>query len=259
MSMETLQGAGNRILNLLEATLTAQLVESLLSTGIKESSIGIITFYRSQLALLRQHLRHRPSVEMHTADKFQGRDKEVVIVSLVRSNDTGNVGELLKDWRRVNVAVTRAKSKLIMVGSKKTIERGGEVLKGLVDICLQNGWLHDLPTDAADSHWFEDFGTQISDATPGRTSLASPTKSAQGSPTMKEKASPRKILGRSSGNAGRKNPLQTSPKRKVLGDGSGNAAPVKKEVKKAAKIGRMGEKALLNRRPVLQDILNEYA
>ena len=60
-------------------------------------------------------------VEMHTADRFQGRDKEIVVLSCVRSNSAHNIGELLKDWRRVNVAVTRARSKLIIIGSKQTL------------------------------------------------------------------------------------------------------------------------------------------
>ncbi|KAJ5059176.1 AAA domain-containing protein, partial [Bipolaris maydis] len=60
-------------------------------------------------------------VELHTADKFQGRDKEVVIVSCVRSNENGVVGDLLKDRRRINVALTRARSKLIILGSEKTL------------------------------------------------------------------------------------------------------------------------------------------
>ena len=73
---------------------------------------------------------------MSTVDRFQGRDKDCIIVSLVRSNEEGKVGGLLKDWRRINVAFTRAKKKLILVGSESTLRReeiwekvgnGGEV------------------------------------------------------------------------------------------------------------------------------------
>lgn len=53
-------------------------------------------------------------VEISTVDKYQGRDKEMIILSLVRSNMEGHVGKLIKDWRRINVAFTRAKSKLIV-------------------------------------------------------------------------------------------------------------------------------------------------
>jgi len=120
--------SGSRITNTLEARLVTQLTVSLLSLGVPAGEIGIIAFYRSQLALLRQslasaHTQTQSSelaapvisgqgcagVELHTADKFQGRDKEVVIVSCVRSNENGTVGDLLKDRRRVNVALTRAR------------------------------------------------------------------------------------------------------------------------------------------------------
>ena len=61
-------------------------------------------------------------MEMHTADRFQGRDKEVIILSLVRSNEAKGIGELLKDWRRINVAFTRAKTKLLVIGSRETLK-----------------------------------------------------------------------------------------------------------------------------------------
>ena len=63
-------------------------------------------------------------------DAVSGRDKECIIISFVRSNDEGNVGELLIDWRRINVALTRAKHKLIMIGSPSTLR----VLSGVVRI-----------------------------------------------------------------------------------------------------------------------------
>lgn len=65
-------------------------------------------------------------LEVSTVDRFQGRDKSCIIVSLVRSNEEGKVGGLLKDWRRINVAFTRAKKKLILVGSEWTL-RGEEI------------------------------------------------------------------------------------------------------------------------------------
>jgi DNA replication ATP-dependent helicase Dna2 len=92
---------------------------------------------------------------MHTADKFQGRDKEVVVVSCVRSNDAHNIGELLKDWRRVNVAVTRARSKLVIIGSKQTLGLSqNEVVEGLVKLLDRKGWIYDLPQHALDDHVF---------------------------------------------------------------------------------------------------------
>jgi DNA replication ATP-dependent helicase Dna2 len=99
-------------------------------------------------------------VEMHTADKFQGRDKEVVVLSCVRSNDGHNIGELLRDWRRVNVAVTRARSKLIIIGSTSTLGQSqNEVVEGLVQLMDGKGWIYDLPSNALDDHAFE-YGSQ---------------------------------------------------------------------------------------------------
>lgn len=98
---------------------------------------------------------------MHTADKFQGRDKEVVVLSLVRSNEGGNVGELLRDWRRVNVALTRARTKLLVVGSGSTM-RGNELLGAFVGLVEGRGWGYELQRGALEGHVFEEGGTQVS-------------------------------------------------------------------------------------------------
>lgn len=170
---------GSRITNPCEAVLTAQLVTTLLASGIAGSSIGVIAIYRSQLALLRQHLATAVAagLEMHTADKFQGRDKEVVVLSCVRSNAAGVVGELLKDWRRVNVAMTRARSKLLIFGSLNTLEGSGEkTLRDLVSICQEKGWVVDLPNDAVGCHG--GFEAMLSSGTVAPTS-SSPVKARE--------------------------------------------------------------------------------
>ncbi|PIB00773.1 DNA replication ATP-dependent helicase/nuclease dna2 [Cercospora beticola] len=158
---ETLSGGG-KITNLLEATLSAQLVLSFLALGVPPSDIGVITLYRSQLALMRQLYRRAgiPStVEIDSADRYQGRDKEIVILSMVRSNEYGIVGDLLKDWRRVNVALTRARSKLVILGGRKTLERN-ELLASMLGIMDERSWRMDLPDGADGLHAF-DFSTQV--------------------------------------------------------------------------------------------------
>ena len=85
----------------------------------------------------------RLNVEINTVDKYQGRDKLCVIVSLVRSNAGGHVGDLLRDWRRVNVAVTRAKRKLILLGSKKTLNHN-MLFQELLALLEQNSWIFTL-------------------------------------------------------------------------------------------------------------------
>jgi len=105
---------------------------------------------------------------MHTADRFQGRDKEVIILSLVRSNEAKSIGELLKDWRRINVAFTRAKTKLLVVGSRDTLKGNGrdrngeeEMVARFVKLMEKNDWVFDLPKTALEDHLFEDGQTQV--------------------------------------------------------------------------------------------------
>ena len=76
-----------------------------------------------QVALLQRHASKRGwnDLEISTVDRFQGRDKAVVLFTLVRSNEAGSAGRLLADWRRINVAITRAKQKLVFVGSADTL------------------------------------------------------------------------------------------------------------------------------------------
>ncbi|CRK03046.1 hypothetical protein BN1723_008824 [Verticillium longisporum] len=160
------EAKGNRIVNPGEARVVTQLVESLVAVGVAETEIGVMTHYRSQLALLKHGLRGHPSVEMHTADRFQGRDKEVVVLSLVRSNDACAIGDLLKDWRRINVAFTRAKTKLLVVGSRETLKGAGhdEMLARFISLMESKAWVYDLPADALESHVSDDAATQASTA-----------------------------------------------------------------------------------------------
>lgn len=185
------ESRGNRINNPTEANLASQLVEALIHTGVSPSSIGVISVYRSQLKILQNLLRSRPGVEMHTADKFQGRDKEVVIISLVRSNDEQNVGELLKDWRRINVAFTRAKTKLLILGSKSTL-CSDDLLKQFVELMERNSWIYNLPADAQEGHIMPVFATQTqkqmkleNGTSSGKLKVAErPAKVIQGKKTM---------------------------------------------------------------------------
>ena len=138
---------GDRTTNTVEAKFIKTTVDILRQGGIPASSIGVMSVYRSQLKLLSHLLTpDHPDIEIHTADRFQGRDKEVVIISLVRSNPENYVGELLQDWRRVNVAFTRAKSKLIIFGSRSTI-RETQPLDKFVQLVEAKGWVYQIPPD----------------------------------------------------------------------------------------------------------------
>ncbi|KAG0168654.1 Tripartite DNA replication factor [Apophysomyces sp. BC1015] len=114
--------SGNQLQNPTEANLILQTAESLLACGVREEQIAVVSVYRSQLRLISRQLAGRQDLEIATIDKYQGRDKDCVLVSLVRSNAHGNAGDLLKDWRRLNVAFTRAKCKLVVFGSVSTLE-----------------------------------------------------------------------------------------------------------------------------------------
>lgn len=109
--------------NPVEACIVSEVTNGLLERGIEGESIGVITPYNSQANLIRQAVS--TSVEIHTIDKYQGRDKDCILVSFVRSSENPRTccSSLLGDWHRINVAITRAKKKLIMVGSCRTLSR----------------------------------------------------------------------------------------------------------------------------------------
>lgn len=97
-----------------EAELVVQHTHRLIAAGVTAESIGIITPYSAQVGIIKKILQNA-AVEVSTVDGFQGREKEAILISLVRSNDEGEIG-FLRDKRRLNVAMTRAKRHLCVVG-----------------------------------------------------------------------------------------------------------------------------------------------
>ncbi len=110
--------------NFQEAKAVQAILQALLACGLKPEWIGVITPYEDQRLLLKRLLADNVyrTVEIHTVDGFQGREKEAIILSLVRANPRGEVGFLL-DARRLNVAITRAKTKLIITGDLTTLTK----------------------------------------------------------------------------------------------------------------------------------------
>ena len=106
------------------------MVDSLLEGGdISTTDIGIISPYNGQVRAIHDLLESSGGlekegkwngIEVRSVDGYQGREKEVIILSAVRSNPDGNVG-FLDDSRRLNVALTRAKRGLIVIGDPKTL------------------------------------------------------------------------------------------------------------------------------------------
>jgi ATP-dependent RNA/DNA helicase IGHMBP2 len=116
---EEVEPEGDSRYNPLEADLAARKVRSLLASGLDPASLAVISPYSAQVRQLRERIR-QPEIEIDSVDGFQGREKEAVIVSLVRSNPDGEIG-FLEDIRRMNVAMTRARRKLIVIGDSATI------------------------------------------------------------------------------------------------------------------------------------------
>ena len=91
--------------------------------------VGIISPYRAQVQYLRQLIRrreyykpYRSLISVNTVDGFQGQERDIIIISLVRSNEQGQIG-FLRDLRRMNVAITRARMKLIIIGDVETLTK----------------------------------------------------------------------------------------------------------------------------------------
>ncbi|KAJ9598826.1 hypothetical protein L9F63_026640, partial [Diploptera punctata] len=115
--------------NLFEAAVIHRVVRLLIKAGVVDSGIGIIAPYRAQVALLRKVVS-ADAVEVNTVDQYQGRDKDVIIFSCTKSvrndyteNNKSDENEILGDKRRLTVAVTRAKKKLIIIGDVITLRK----------------------------------------------------------------------------------------------------------------------------------------
>ncbi|MBS3817639.1 MAG: IGHMBP2 family helicase, partial [Candidatus Thermoplasmatota archaeon] len=102
-----------------EALLAKEISQRFLKMGLEPRDIGIITPYDDQTDLIERKIE-KEEIEVDTVDGFQGREKEVIILSLTRSNDRDNIG-FLKDLRRLNVSITRAKRKLVVLGDTETL------------------------------------------------------------------------------------------------------------------------------------------
>jgi len=102
-------------------------VRRLLARGLPASALGVITPYDAQVRCLRELLRDvcEAGLEISSVDGFQGREKDAIIVDLVRSNERSDLG-FLRDHRRMNVALTRAKCFLLVIGDSATLAGSGD-------------------------------------------------------------------------------------------------------------------------------------
>ena len=105
-----------------------KLLQELAAKNINiKTQVGIITFYAAQVDYMQREFNKLPllrDVKIHTVDSYQGNENDYIIISFVRSNQDGGIG-FLHDFRRLNVAITRARLALLMVGNAATLERQG--------------------------------------------------------------------------------------------------------------------------------------
>ncbi len=150
--LEKIKKGSSSKYNPLEAEFVVSLVEEFLKAGAKEEFIGIITPYKDHEEHIKKLLSSKfqvpgskfqvPSIEVKSVDGFQGREKEIIILSLVRANEKEQIG-FLDDLRRLNVAITRAKRKLIIVGDVKTLS-SNETYKRMIEYFNKNGILRGI-------------------------------------------------------------------------------------------------------------------
>lgn len=129
---EEISTSGTSYLNRVEAMSVEKIITRLFKDGVRPEQIGVVTPYEGQRAFILQCLSLNGttmdkkedyiSVEVESVDAFQGREKDFIILSCVRANDPQNIG-FLRDPRRMNVALTRAKYGLIILGDPRTLSR----------------------------------------------------------------------------------------------------------------------------------------
>lgn len=108
----------------------AQMLRYLLAQSVRLSSVGVITPYKGQRIFLQSYLRktlelsllQMTSLEVNSIDSFQGREKDFIILSSVRSSKTGGIG-FLNNERRLNVAITRAKFGMVVLGNATVLKQ----------------------------------------------------------------------------------------------------------------------------------------
>ncbi|KAF4696088.1 hypothetical protein FOZ60_002317 [Perkinsus olseni] len=129
--------------NSAEVAIVAKYISFLRAAGIGRDRTAVISPYNRQVRLIRDALKDSlgeiDASFVSTVDSYQGQEQEVVVLSLVRSNDAGEVG-FLKDYRRLNVAVTRAKRQLVIVGDSETIGVD-EILATLYSYAADSGFV----------------------------------------------------------------------------------------------------------------------
>ncbi|GAB9471571.1 Regulator of nonsense transcript [Globisporangium polare] len=139
LGAEEISSSGTSYLNRTEASNVEKIVTTFLKAGVLPSQIGVITPYEGQRAYVVNYMQRNGSmrsqlykdVEVASVDSFQGREKDIIILSCVRSNENQGIG-FLSDQRRLNVALTRAKYGVIVLGNPRVLAKQ-ELWNGLLN------------------------------------------------------------------------------------------------------------------------------
>ena len=130
LGQEEISSSGTSYLNRTEAANVEKIVTRFLKIGVQPSQIGVITPYEGQRSFVVQYMKLNGSagkekyekIEVASVDAFQGREKDYIILSCVRSNEHQGIG-FLNDPRRLNVALTRAKYGLVLLGNPRVLSK----------------------------------------------------------------------------------------------------------------------------------------
>jgi hypothetical protein len=142
------RGPGGALRNEAEVRVAAQVVRLLDERAPRELSMAVIAMYAEQVERLRQALgrrRFKRTVKIDTVDSFEGREEDIVVISLVRSNERGRIG-FLRVPNRLNVAISRAKRLVACIGDSATLRSGDESMYGMLVEASRStgGWLSAL-------------------------------------------------------------------------------------------------------------------
>ena len=154
---EYLSERGTSYINVPEALLVKEFITYFIKKRIKKKNIGIITPYKGQKNYLIDIIDD-PSIEIQTVDAFQGREKDYIILSTVRSNNMGNIG-FLKDQRRLNVILTRAKYGIIIIGDANCLNKEKNIWQNLISYYKDNRILVYKEKNKMEFYECKDFNT----------------------------------------------------------------------------------------------------
>eukprot|EP00529_Nitzschia_sp_RCC80_P005463 CAMPEP_0113504498 /NCGR_PEP_ID=MMETSP0014_2-20120614/34747_1 /TAXON_ID=2857 /ORGANISM="Nitzschia sp." /LENGTH=1043 /DNA_ID=CAMNT_0000399611 /DNA_START=152 /DNA_END=3283 /DNA_ORIENTATION=- /assembly_acc=CAM_ASM_000159 len=153
--MEEISASGTSYLNRTEASYVEKIVTHLLRLGVTPAQIGVVTPYDGQKKYVSEHMRRSgalahtlyEAIEVASVDAFQGREKDFILVSCVRSSETQGIG-FLSDPRRLNVALTRARLGVILLGNPRVLSKNALWSALLIHFkdydCLVEGPLNNL-------------------------------------------------------------------------------------------------------------------